>query len=124
VGMTICGVILMVRGRRLLAAGGTLATVDDHYRSARGAFSVIAILGAIAFYIAASHALGFVITGFIVVSFLLWWFNVGLARALLIALTAVLAVDWFFGWMFRVPLPLGILPNGPANILMNFIRGR
>jgi hypothetical protein len=29
----------------------------------------------------------------------------------------------FFGWMFRVPLPLGVLPNGPANMLMNLIRG-
>jgi hypothetical protein len=54
---------------------------------------------------------------------LLLWFNGKPLNAVIIAIVAVLAVDLFFGWMFRVPLPLGVLPNGPANMLMNLIRG-
>lgn len=123
-GMIVCGVILMLRGRRQLAAGAPLGEIDPAWRATRGWASALMMVGGIAFYIALSNTLGFVITGFLVTATLLWWFGVGAWRSVVIALVAVLFVDWFFGWLFRVPLPLGILPNGPANILMNFVRGR
>jgi putative tricarboxylic transport membrane protein len=123
-GLLVCGLLLLVRGRAELAAGAPLAGIDDSYRATRGWASVALILGVIVGYIAFSGLIGFVPTAFIGVLLLLWWFGVGLMRAALIAAIAVLVVDWFFGWMFRVPLPLGVLPNSPSAALMNLIRGR
>jgi hypothetical protein len=112
-----------LRGRKQLAAGQPLGFIDDAYRPARGWMSVMMIIGAIVFYIALSGTLGFVVTAFILMLALLLWFNGKPLNAVISAIVAVLAVDLFFGWMFRVPLPLGVLPNGPANMLMNLIRG-
>jgi hypothetical protein len=114
----------MVRGRRQLAAGAPLGQIDAAYKPFRAWMSVALILGAIGFYIALANTLGFVITGFLITATLLWWFEVALPRALVIALVAVLVVDWFFGYMFRVPLPLGLMPNGPSYMLMNLLRGK
>ncbi|MCX7326608.1 MAG: tripartite tricarboxylate transporter TctB family protein [Hyphomicrobiales bacterium] len=121
--IVLCGMLLMLRGRKQLAAGQPLGFIDDAYRPARGWMSVMMIIGAIVFYIAFSGTLGFVVTAFILMLALLLWFNGKPLNAVIIAIVAVLAVDWFFGWMFRVPLPLGVLPNGPANMLMNLVRG-
>jgi putative tricarboxylic transport membrane protein len=123
VGIIICGALLVRRGVALRTTGQSLAYIGDAYKPWRGWASVLMILGSIIFYIAFSNILGFVITAFIVIFALLWWFGNTVSQSLLIALVAVLAVDWFFGWLFRVPLPLGILPNGPAYALMNLIRG-
>jgi putative tricarboxylic transport membrane protein len=122
-GIVLCGMLLMLRGRRLVAAGQPLGHIDDVYRPAKGWMSVMMIIGSIVFYIALSGTLGFVVTAFAVVLALLLWFGVRPLNALIIAVVAVLTMDWFFGWLFRVPLPLGFLPNGPANIMMNLIRG-
>jgi putative tricarboxylic transport membrane protein len=123
-GMVLCGALLMIRGRRQLAAGAPLAVIDDAYRPLRGWGGVAMILGVIAGYIALSDMIGFVPVAFAGVMLLLWWFGAGFGRAALIALVAVLVVDWFFGWLFRVPLPLGLLPNAPSAALMNLIRGK
>ncbi|MGL4241555.1 MAG: tripartite tricarboxylate transporter TctB family protein [Beijerinckiaceae bacterium] len=123
-GLVLCGLLLMIRGRRQLAAGASLASIDDSYRAFRGWASVAMILGVIAAYILLSNAVGFVPVAFTGLLLLLWWFGVGLGRAVVIALIAVLAIDWFFGWLFRVPLPLGLLPNSPSAAFMNLIRGR
>ncbi|MGL5115492.1 MAG: tripartite tricarboxylate transporter TctB family protein [Beijerinckiaceae bacterium] len=123
-GMIICGVLLVLRGRRQLAQGQPFASLDESYRGARGLASVAICLATIGFYIVASGLLGFVITGFLATAALLWYFRVGALRSVVIALIAVLFVDWFFGWLFRVPLPIGLLPNSPSGMLMNLIRGR
>lgn len=121
--IVLCGMLLMLRGRKQLAAGQPIGLIEDAYRPARGWMSVLMIIGSIVFYIALSGTLGFVVTAFIMMLALLLWFGARPVTALIIAVVAVLAVDWFFGWLFRVPLPLGFLPNGPANTLMNLIRG-
>lgn len=123
-GMILCGLLLMIRGRKQLAAGAPLAGIDESYRATRGWASVMILLGVIASYIFFSDALGFVPVAFLGVLLLLWWFGVSLGRAVLIAFIAVLAVDWFFGWLFRVPLPIGLLPNSPSAAFMNLIRGK
>lgn len=123
-GLILCGVLLMIRGRRQLAAGAPLGSIDDSYRPVKGWASVVMILGVIVSYIAFSDTLGFVPVAFLGVLALLWWFGVSLPRALLISVIAVLVIDWFFGWLFRVPLPIGILPNSPSAMLMNLIRGK
>jgi putative tricarboxylic transport membrane protein len=123
-GMLVCGLLLMIRGRRELAAGAPLGEIDQSYKAFRGWASVALILGVIVTYAAFSDMIGFVPVAFCGVLLLLWWFGVSLPRAVLIALIAVLVIDWFFGWLFRVPLPIGILPNSPSAMLMNLIRGR
>jgi putative tricarboxylic transport membrane protein len=123
-GLIVSGTMLVLRGWRQLAGGQPLAAMDERYRRAHGLASVAMCLAAIGFYILVSGRLGFVIAGFLSTATLLWWFRVGLARSALIALVAVLFVDWFFGWIFRVPLPIGVLPNSPSGLLMNLIRGR
>jgi putative tricarboxylic transport membrane protein len=123
-GVTLCGVLLILRGRKQLAAGAPLAGLDDAYRPLRGWASVALILGVIVSYIALSDAVGFVPVAFFGASVLLWWFGVSPGKALLIAAIAVLVIDWFFGWLFRVPLPIGLLPNSPSAAFMNLIRGR
>jgi putative tricarboxylic transport membrane protein len=123
-GMILCGLLLMIRGRRQLAAGAPLGSIDESYKPVKGWASVALILGVIVGYAAISDALGFVPTAFLGLLLLLWWFGVSLPRAMLISVVAVLAVDWFFGWLFRVPLPIGILPNSPSAMFMNLIRGK
>jgi putative tricarboxylic transport membrane protein len=123
-GLIICGLLLMIRGRRQLAAGAVLGSIDEAYRPVKGWASVALILGVIAAYIAFSNTLGFVLTAFAGLLLLLWWFGVSLPRAMLISIVAVLVIDWFFGWLFRVPLPIGLLPNSPSAMFMNLIRGR
>ncbi|MGL4441575.1 MAG: tripartite tricarboxylate transporter TctB family protein [Bosea sp. (in: a-proteobacteria)] len=122
-GIVLCGMLLMLRGRKQLAAGQPLGFIDEAYRPIRAWMSVLMIIGSIVFYIALSGTLGFVVTAFVLMLALLLWFGAKPINAMIIAVVAVLAVDWFFGWLFRVPLPLGFLPNGPANMLMNLIRG-
>jgi putative tricarboxylic transport membrane protein len=123
-GLILCGLLLMMRGRRQLAAGAPLAGIDDSYRAFRGWASVMIILGVICTYILFSNAIGFVPVAFACVFVLLWWFGVAPVRAIIVAAVAVLVVDWFFGWLFRVPLPLGLLPNSPSAAFMNLVRGR
>lgn len=123
-GLILCGVLLMLRGRRALAAGEALFGLDPVFRQPKAAVAAGAILAAILFYILASETLGFVITGFVVMLALLLLYGTRPINALLIALVSVLVIDWFFGWMFRVPLPLGLLPNSPSAALLNLIRGR
>lgn len=123
-GMILCGVLLMLRGRRLLASGEPMFSLDPVYRSPKVAVASGAIVAAIIFYALASGVLGFVITATLVLLGLLLLYGVSPVRAVVIAIVAVLFMDWFFGWMFRVPLPLGLLPNSPSAALMNLIRGR
>jgi putative tricarboxylic transport membrane protein len=123
-GLVICGLLLMVRGKQALAAGGGLGAIDDSYRTMQGWSGVAMIIGVIAAYILLSDRVGFVPVAFIGVGLLLWWFGVGPIKAAVIALIAILVIDWFFGWLFRVPLPLGMLPNSPSAAFMNLVRGR
>jgi putative tricarboxylic transport membrane protein len=123
-GLILCGLLLMVRGRAQLAGGAPMAGLDDAYRPVRGWASVALMLGVIAGYIVFSDAVGFVPVALLGLLLLLWWFGVSLGRAIVIAVVAVLVFDWFFGWLFRVPLPLGLLPNSPSAAFMNLVRGR
>jgi putative tricarboxylic transport membrane protein len=123
-GLLLCGILLILRGRRDQGRGQPFASIADSYKSQQGWMSVLLILAVILFYILASNPLGFVPTALIGVFALLVWFGVSLPRALVISVVAILTVDWFFGWLFRVPLPLGILPNSPSAAFMNIVRGK
>jgi putative tricarboxylic transport membrane protein len=123
-GLLLCGILLILRGRRDQRRGRPFASIADSYKSRQGWMGVLLILAVVFLYILASNPLGFVPTALIGVFALLVWFGVSLPRALVISVVAILTVDWFFGWLFRVPLPLGILPNSPSAAFMNLVRGR
>lgn len=122
-GLTLCGALLVVRGLAARRAGASWTMPQPWMRDGRPVANVLIVVGAILAYILLSDRLGFVITAFGLLLILFLWFRVRPVTAFVTAVVATLAVDWFFGWLFRVPLPLGVLPNGPSYMLMNALRG-
>ena len=91
------------------------ATVDRSAEVAAGAkvpsriLAIVLTGGSILFYIAAGQYLGFVITGVLLLSALMWAYGVRPMLNLPIALVATLVIHFFFYRVLSVPLPWGIL---------------
>lgn len=122
VALAVCGVSLVLRGLKARGAGAPWVEAG-FLKVPRERGNVLVVLGAILAYILLADRLGFVPTAFAILLGLLLWLRVKPPAALLLAVIAVLAVDAFFGWLFRVPLPLGILPNSPSSAFSNWLRG-
>lgn len=108
--MALAGIGLIVSDLRQ-RAGAPLFVCPDWVRSPRHAASLAAAIAAVIFYILASRTLGFVLTGFLILTtlFLLLRGRVHMWSSLAIAAVAVLAIQQFFGDFLRVPLPWGVL---------------
>ena len=65
--------------------------------------------GSILFYIAVAQYLGFVITGVLLLSVLMWAYGVRPLLILPVAVVATLVIHFAFYRMLSVPLPWGIL---------------
>lgn len=122
IGLAVCGAMLILRGLKARGAGAPWGE-SAWLANGRARGNVLVVLGVIATYILLSDRVGFVLTATPLLLFLLLWLRVKPVTAILTAIIAVLVVDWFFGWMFRVPLPIGLLPNSPSSALSNLIRG-
>jgi putative tricarboxylic transport membrane protein len=122
IGLIVCGLILVRRGIAARRAGGAWVELAPWARHGRPISNVLVVLGAILAYILLADRIGFVLTAAAILLILFLWFRVRPLAAVLGAIIAVLFVDWFFGWMFRVPLPLGVLPNSPSAALSNLLR--
>jgi putative tricarboxylic transport membrane protein len=104
VGIALCGLALVLRGRR---APGPWLAVDAALRAPRPLASLLATLGAIVFYLLAAERLGFLPVAAIVVGGLGWWFGARWWVAIVTGLVASFVVHWFFASIMRVPLPRG-----------------
>jgi tripartite-type tricarboxylate transporter receptor subunit TctC len=92
----------------LLSRGGLKETTSSDTFSWRGAGRVAVILAAILLYLLVAETLGFVLTGFVIVTFLMWRLAVRWPVALTISLILVVVVYQIFAIYLRVPLPRGV----------------
>jgi putative tricarboxylic transport membrane protein len=120
-GLILCGLLLVRRGLAARRAGAAWAEFPLG-RDGRALGNSLAIPLAILVYVLLSDRVGFVPVAAALLFALFLWFRVRPATALATAVVATLAVDWFFGWMFRVPLPLGFMPNSPSAAASNLLR--
>lgn len=104
-GIALCGVVLIVRGRR---SGAPWLALDPALREPRRLVSFLATLGAVVFYLLAAPALGFLPVAAILVGALAWWFGARAWVALVAGVVTSLVVHWFFASIMRVPLPRGL----------------
>jgi putative tricarboxylic transport membrane protein len=109
--MALCGLALIAKG---VANRATVpwASAPDWARSPRHIRNFVVLMASMAFYIAASHALGFIPTAIIVLIATITTMR-GLRKigsTVVIAIIAAMAMQQFFGGMLRVPLPYGIVP--------------
>lgn len=106
------GLILVIKGARTWRRV-PMVEMPDWVRSPRHVGNFLAVLAALVFYIVISDWLGFIITGSIVLMFLLLWLRgpkYWLSSALITVATVVLMHE-AFGQILRVPLPWGIFSN-------------
>ncbi len=99
------GVVVLVI---LLATGGLRETASSDTFSWHGAGRVAMILAAILVYLLVAETLGFVLTGFGVLAFLMWRLSVRWPVALTVSLVLILVVYQIFSIYLRVPLPRGL----------------
>jgi putative tricarboxylic transport membrane protein len=107
-GFVACGLLLIARGIKTKAA---LVEGMDWTRSRTHMLRFAGLVAAIIFYIFASEALGFLLTGTLTLFGLFALFGVALPRAAVTALLATLAIHFLFYKVMRVPLPWGVLTS-------------
>jgi putative tricarboxylic transport membrane protein len=108
--MCFFGMVLVAR-RVMSSSSEPWLELQDWLRSPRHIASFALVVAALVFYILASGTLGFLLTGFMCLVVLLLWLR-GAGRwleAVAISLVCVLAIQFFFGKLLRVPLPWGLL---------------
>lgn len=106
------GLVLVAKGARKWRAE-PIVRMADWTRSPRHIGNFAAVLLSLVFYILLSDLLGFVVTGSIVLMFLLVWLR-GRAywrSSLLITVLTVVLMHQAFGQVLRVPLPWGIFES-------------
>jgi putative tricarboxylic transport membrane protein len=105
-GFIATGGLLVVRGVR---AGFPLFQLAPWLRSPALVTNFLAVCAALVLYIVAADALGFVLTGVIILVALFLKFGVRARRALVTAVVATLVIHLLFYKLLRVPLPWGVL---------------
>jgi putative tricarboxylic transport membrane protein len=108
VGFVACGLLLIMRG---VKAKHALVEWMEWTHSRTHLLRFAGLVVAIIFYILASDALGFLLTGTLTLLGLFALFGVALPRAAVIAVLATLAIHFLFYKVMRVPLPWGVLTS-------------
>ena len=114
VGLFVCGAILLVRGlrARLRAGGGARwFELPEWFASAPQVLGMAVLVGVNLLYVLAVDRLGFVLTGVIYLTALMWVLRVRLLRALPIAVVMTLLIHYAFYKLLKVPLPWGLLQS-------------
>ncbi len=114
VGLAVCGAILAVRGLRARAAAAPASkwlTLPDWSRSPHHVLAFAVLVAVNLLYLLAVDRIGFVITGTVYLSALMWVLRVRPMRIVPIALVLTLAIHFAFYKLLRVPLPWGVLES-------------
>jgi putative tricarboxylic transport membrane protein len=111
VGLIICGALLVWQGFTARRAGEPWLTVAPWVREPWRVASFLLMLGMILLYIFASETVGFILIAIVFLASLFLWLGVRPLPALVITIAVVLAMQYFFGSLLRVPLPRGWLTN-------------
>jgi putative tricarboxylic transport membrane protein len=108
IGLAGGGVILIVRGWRQRARIPVIQW-DAWVQSPRHVAGFMAVIGSVAFYLAAVDRLGFLLTSFTLLVVLFRVFGVAWSRAFAVSAVASFAIHFAFYKLLRVPLPWGVL---------------
>jgi putative tricarboxylic transport membrane protein len=116
IGLAICGAILVARGLRArsqAAAGGAIAArwveLPEWFASRPQVLGFVVLIAINLFYLVAVQRLGFILTGVVYLTALMWVLRVRPLRALLVAAVMTLLIHYCFYKLLRVPLPWGVL---------------
>jgi putative tricarboxylic transport membrane protein len=105
-GLAVCGALLVVRGVR---GGAPWIALDPWTRHGRPVAGFVGVIAGLAFYVLASNALGFHLTGILL---LLAWLRILGARwslSIPVAILAPILIHLAFYKVLRIPLPWGVL---------------
>lgn len=105
-GLAACGALLLARGVRERAPAFEFAPWT---RKAPLIANFALICGALLFYVFAVEALGFMVTGFLLLLALFLKLGVRPLTSIVVAPVAVLVIHLLFYKLLKVPLPWGIL---------------
>lgn len=114
VGLGACGAILLVqglRGRAAARAGSAWYTLPEWARSPHHVLAFAVLVGVNLFYLLAVDKVGFILTGTLYLSALMWVLRVKPMRIVPIALMLTLVIHFAFYKLLRVPLPWGVLES-------------
>lgn len=110
-GLTICGLLLAVRGIRQRAHAGGLVSFDDWARDPITVIRFLSVPAGLLFYILTSDFLGFHIAAGLAMMGWLLVFGMKPLPALAIAIAFPTIMHLAFYKILRVPLPWGLLTN-------------
>ncbi len=99
----------VVRGLSARQSGERWVTFAAWTREPWRLVSFFLTLGLVIAYIVASEAIGFLPVAFVFLAAMFVWFRVAPLKALPLAFASVLAINYFFAHLMRVPLPRGFL---------------
>jgi putative tricarboxylic transport membrane protein len=105
-GLALCGALLIATGLR---ARAPWAEVPQWLHSPRARRGVAALLGGLLLYVLAADALGFHITGLVLLAVWMRVLGASWRLTLPVALVATLAIHFSFYRLLKVPLPWGLL---------------
>ncbi len=109
--LLLCGILLILRGRRLHREGEPLVRWADWTNDPGRRASFLLIPAIVLGYILVSEDIGFLPVAFVVLFGLMMWFRTRLIVALPVAIVATWGIHYFFATLMRVPLPRGLLTN-------------
>ena len=105
-GLVICGALLIASGMRARTAW---LSAPDWIHSQRARVGIAALLGGLVVYVLAADALGFHLTGALLLALWIRLLGASWRVTLPVALIATLVIHFAFYKLLKVPLPWGVL---------------
>ena len=118
--LVVCGILLILRDRRAGSGKQALITFAPWLGERWRVISFLLVPGLTLVSIFAFDSIGFVPVCAVMLATMFIWFRVPPVRAIAYAALATALLQYFFGKLMRVPLPLGWLLNLPPGWLQYF----